>query len=200
MVTATGLPPCGRADCPVCGVRDRLLGAGARDWADAVLFDDDTPGGARCEVTIHDDSTCLCQSRLKLDVKGAAYRASDQPNQDSPMCDFAVIAVLPTCHVAAAVEIKLGAATWSPAEDQPRAQIQLQAGLRVLHGEFDSTGSRCTPKAYLAVGKQRHETQEYIDARGVRLSYGSRQVLIEVVDCGSQIDISDGPSVRACDS
>lgn len=101
------------------------------------------------------------------------------------MCDFAVIAVLPQRNIAAAVELKLGSATW------PLFRDQLQEGLRVLHDEFKRTGAPSTPKAHLAVGKQRNETQEFLDTEDVRLNYGNRQLLIEVIDCGSCIDISD---------
>ncbi|WP_419552570.1 hypothetical protein [Candidatus Poriferisodalis sp.] len=101
------------------------------------------------------------------------------------MCDFAVIAVLPERNIAAAVELKLGIAPW------PRFGDQLQEGLRVLHDEFGQAGAPSAPKAYLAVGKERHEMQEFLDAEGVRLDYGPRQVLIEVIDCGSCINVSE---------
>ncbi len=184
MAGESGVPPCGLADCLVCSVRSRLLAQGARDWRDALLFDDDTPGDSGCEVTVCDQGDCSCQSRLKMDEDGAAYRATAQPSEDTKMCDFAIIAALPQRNLAVALELKLGIAEW------PRFRDQLQEGLRVLYDEFGNHDGLSSPKAYLAVGKQRHEMQEFLDTKGVRLSFGMRPVLIEVIECGSCIDIS----------
>lgn len=184
MAGEPGVPPCGLADCLVCAVRSRLLAKGARDWSDSLLFDEDTPGNSYCEVTICDQGDCSCQSRFKMDEDGADYRATAQSNEDTKMCDFAIVAALPQQDLALVLELKLGIAEW------PRYRDQLQEGLRVLHDEFGSHDRPSTPKAYLAVGKQRHETQEFLDTKGVRLSFGTRPVLIEVIDCGSRVDIS----------
>ncbi|WP_419552040.1 hypothetical protein [Candidatus Poriferisodalis sp.] len=100
------------------------------------------------------------------------------------MCDFSVVAALPERNVAAAVELKLGAAAW------PDSGEQLREGLRVLHDAFSGVGAQSTPRAYLAVGKQREQLQEFLDAEGLRLNYGSRTVPVEVIDCGSCINIS----------
>lgn len=184
MAGEPGVPPCGLADCVVCVVRSRLLAKGARDRSDSLLFDDDTPGDRYCEVTICDQGDCSCQSRLKIDEGGAVYRATARRSVDTKMCDFAVIAVLPQRILAIVLELKLGTAEW------PRFGDQLQEGLRVLHDEFGSRDEPGTLKAYLAVGKQRHETQEFLDTKSVRLNFGKRRVLIEVIDCGSCIDVS----------
>lgn len=175
---------CGRVDCPVCTIRQRLVGAGAVEFAPSTLFDDDTPGEARCEVTICDSEDCDCQTRLKIDIDQAPYRFKDQQSEQSKMCDFAVIATVAGEHVAAAIELKLGAATWE--QHGP----QLREGLTLLHEEFGWAGAQSVPRAYLVVGKERDMMQTYLDAASIRLRYGSQEVLVEVIDCGSCIDLS----------
>lgn len=179
-----GVPPCGSAGCPVCAIRQRLLDGGAVEFAEATLFDEDTPGDDYCEVTICDRGNCSCQTRLKMDSKGASYRQKPQSSDDTPMCDCAVIGALPGRNIAIAIELKFGAATWEDVEPQ------LKAALRVLRDEFDMVSADSAPRAYLVVGKERDEMQAFLDASAIRLSYGPVEVPVEVIDCVSCVDVS----------
>ncbi len=164
--------------------RIELLGDGAEQVASGTLVDGD------CSVTITDQGGCTCQSRLRLDIQGAAYRATGRVNQDSKMCDFAILATDEGRDIAVVVELKRGMAEW------PHAGEQLEQGLRVLHERFIDTGLARPPRACLAVGKQASQLRNLIRSTGYRARCGFGPVPVEVIDCGSEIDISH-PGVGA---
>ena len=173
-----GVAPCGRATCGVCGARIGLLGDGAEEVTSATLVDGD------CNVSITDQGGCTCQSRLRLDIPGAAYRSTGHANEDSKMCDFAILATDEGRDIAVVVELKRGIAEW------PHAGEQLEEGLRVLHERFIDAGLARPPRACLAVGKQASQLRNLIRSSGYRAGCGFGPIPVEVIDCGSEIDIS----------
>ena len=179
----SGVAPCGQDACEVCAVRAQLLDARAEDIAGASLRDGD------CDITVVDRGDCTCQSRFRVDTKGAAYRRTAQRNRDTKMCDFAVIAVVGDEGRAVALELKRSTPDW------PEGGEQLQEGVRMLHDHFGHRSLPMAPRACFVLGKRADQFQRFLQAEGFRVSYGTRSLPVEVLECGSTLDVSaTGPS------
>ena len=178
-----GVPPCGQDACEVCAVRTALLEAGAEDIRSASLRDGD------CDITVTNQGDCTCQSRLRVDIDEAAYRRTAGSKHDSKMCDRAVIAVVGDEGRAIALELKRSTPDW------PEGGEQLQEGIRMLHDYFGDRHLPTTPRACFVLGKRVDQFQRFLQAEGFRVHYGSRPVPVEVLECGSTIDVSaSGPA------
>ena len=120
----------------------------------------------------------------------ARYRVTVRRDEDSKMCDFAVLATTNGHDRAAVIELKRRIADW------PHAGEQLGEGLRALHEKFDDTGLVLPLRACLAVGKQASQLRNLLRSHGVCPRFGSRPVSVEVVDCGSALNVShSGPEL-----
>ena len=178
-----GIPPCGQNACEVCAVRTVLLDAGAEDVRSASLRDGD------CDITVADQGDCTCQSRFRVDIDRAAYRSTADPNRDTKMCDFAVIAVVGGEGHVVAMELKRSTPQW------PEGGEQLQEGVRMLHDHFSGRELRTIPRACFVLGKRVEQFQRFLQAEGFRVYYGTRPVPVEVLECGSTINTSvTGPA------
>lgn len=179
-----GVPPCGQDACEVCAVRTALLDARAEDIPSASLRDGD------CDITVVDQGDCTCQSRLRVDIDKAAYRRVAGSRDDTKMCDRAVIAVVGEEGRAIALELKRSTPDW------PEGGEQLQEGIRMLHDYFGGKLLSVLPRACFVLGKRADQFQRFLQAERFRVHYGSRPVVVEVLECGSTIDVSaSGPGL-----
>ena len=158
-------------------MRATLLDAGAEDILGASLRDGD------CHITVADRGDCACQSRFRVDIDRAAFRTTAKPNHDTKMCDFAVIAVVGEEGCAVALELKRSTPEW------PEGGEQLQEGIRMLHDHFGHRRLRTVPRACFVLGKRVDQFQRFLQAEGFRVYYGTHPVQVEVLECGSTIDI-----------
>lgn len=173
-----GVPPCGLDACEVCAVRAALLDAGAEDIPSASLRDGD------CDIAVVDQGDCTCQSRLRVDIDKAAYRRIAGSKNDTKMCDRVVIAVVGEEGRAIALELKRSHPEW------PAGGEQLQQGIRMLHDHFGERLLPTVPRACFVLGKRADQFQRILQAEGFRVRYGSQPVPVEVLECGSTIDVS----------
>ena len=173
-----GKRECGSQTCPVCKLRQRIVGEGAELQQGSVISE----GGCKCDIRF--DKKCKCVCLIRLDVPNASYRRKPDSCNMTKMCDFAVATVKGKQMYLVVIELKSGAAS-------REAIDQLRAGLVLLQNNIPHKGVVC-PSAYIVTKKYTPQLKRLLSKRSLRLQFGSDSFIPQVINCGAILPIPQG--------
>lgn len=173
-----GKRECGNQTCPVCKLRQRIVGEGAELQQGSVISEE----GCKCDIRF--DQKCKCVCLIRLDVPNASYRRKSDSGNMTKMCDFAVATVTGRQLHLVVIELKSGT-------EGREAIEQLQAGLVLLHNNISRKEVVC-PSAYIVTQKSTQYLKRLLSKRSSRLKLGSKSYIPQVIKCGEKLSIPQG--------